>query len=239
MSKYDYVNGKWTFRATPLDYLHCIFNEYEWLLLLKGRNNPYESILDPLHEIARKERYEDEELADTKVTMKWLCEYLKINTSKLSKWLTLMYNDIIALNESNPELFIRPGQFLCHFYLTCSRNNYMQFYLGLDYVPRKGDNLTFYFAKAILDNGHFTVTDVTIDHEYGHGTIRINCCPRFEYNEYKNWLLEKAHFLNDINSWTQPTDEQLLDDMLRAYAKRGRMPSEDQIKSERDNHWKR
>ena len=50
MSKYDYVNGKWTFRATPLDYLHCIFNEYEWLLLLKGRNKPYESILDPLHE---------------------------------------------------------------------------------------------------------------------------------------------------------------------------------------------
>ena len=35
MSKLDYVNGKWTFRATPLDYLHCIFNEYEWLLLLK------------------------------------------------------------------------------------------------------------------------------------------------------------------------------------------------------------
>ena len=65
MSKLDYVNGKWTFRATPLDYLHCIFNEYEWLLLLKGRNKPYESILDPLHEIAQKERYEDEELVDT------------------------------------------------------------------------------------------------------------------------------------------------------------------------------
>ena len=101
MSKYDYVNGKWTFRATPLDYLHCIFNEYEWLLLLKGRNKPYESVLDPLHEIARKERYEDEELAETKITMKWLGEYLKINTSKLSKWITLMYNDIIALNEES------------------------------------------------------------------------------------------------------------------------------------------
>ena len=38
MSKYDIVNGKWTLRATPLDYLHCIFNEYEWLMLLKERN---------------------------------------------------------------------------------------------------------------------------------------------------------------------------------------------------------
>ena len=105
MSRYDIVNGKWTFRATPLDYLHCIFNEYEWLLLLKGRNKPYESILDPLHEIARKERYEDEELADIKITIKWLGERLKVNTSKLSKWITLMYNDIVTLNESNPELF--------------------------------------------------------------------------------------------------------------------------------------
>ena len=64
MSKYDYINGKWTFHATPLDYLHCIFNEYEWLILLKGRNKPYEEFLDPLYDIARKERYEDEELAD-------------------------------------------------------------------------------------------------------------------------------------------------------------------------------
>ena len=239
MSKYDIVNGKWTFRATPLDYLHCIFNEYEWLMLLKGRNKPYEEILDPLYDIARKERYEDEELADIKITMKWLCEYLKVNTSKLSKWITLMYNDIVALNESDPELFMRPGQFLCHFYLTCSRTKYIQFYLGLDYVPRKGDNLTFYFAKALLDERHFTITDVTIDHEYGRGTIRINCCPHFSHNDYRDWLLEKAHFLNDINHWTQPTDEQLLDDMLRAYAKRGHMPSAEQIRNEKDNRWKR
>ena len=134
MSRYDYVNEKWTFHATPLDYLHCIFNEYEWLMLLKGRNKSYEEILDPLYDIARKERYEDEELADIKITMKWLGERLKVNTSKLSKWITLMYNDIVALNESDPELFMRPGQFLCHFYLTCSRTKYIQFYLGLDYV---------------------------------------------------------------------------------------------------------
>ena len=115
MSKYDIVNGKMVFRATPLDYLHCILNEYEWLMLLKGRNKPYAEILDPLYDIARKERYEDEELADIKITMKWLCEYLKVNTSKLSKWITLMYNDIVALNETDPEVFMRPGQFLCHF----------------------------------------------------------------------------------------------------------------------------
>ena len=85
MSKYDIVNGKWTFRATPLDYLHCIFNEYEWLMLLKGRNKPYEEILDPLYDIARKERYEDGELAEIKITMKWLGERLKVNTNYFLK----------------------------------------------------------------------------------------------------------------------------------------------------------
>lgn len=171
MSKYDYVNGKWTFRATPLDYMHCIFNEYEWLMLLKGRNKPYEEILDPLYDIARKERYEDEELADIKITMKWLGERLKVNTSKLSKWITLMYNDIVALNVSDPKLFIRSGQFLCHFSLSSYRNDYMQFYLGLDYIPRKDDSLSFYFAKASIDESNFIITDVTIDHEYGHSRI--------------------------------------------------------------------
>lgn len=234
MSKYDYVNGKWTFRATPLDYLHCIFNEYEWLMLLKGRNKPYEEILDPLYDIARKERYEDEELADIKITMKWLGEHLKVNTSKLSKWITLMYNDIVALNESDPKLFIRSGQFLCHFSLSSYRNDYMQFYLGLDYIPRKDDSLSFYFAKASIDVSNFIITDVTIDHEYGHSTIHIDCSPRYHHNEYKTWLLEKARFLNDINLWTMPPDELVLDDMLRTYARKGEMPSEEQVR----NEWK-
>ena len=114
---------------------------------MKGRNKPYEEILDPLYDIARKERYEDDELADIKITMKWLGERLKVNTSKLSKWITLMYNDIIALNESNPELFIRPGQFLCRYSFSSYRNDYMQFYLGLDFIPRKDDNISFYLPK--------------------------------------------------------------------------------------------
>ena len=47
-------------------------------MLLKGLNKPYEEILDPLYDIARKERHEDEELADIKITIKWLGEHLKV-----------------------------------------------------------------------------------------------------------------------------------------------------------------
>ncbi len=54
-------------------------------MLLKERNKPYESILNSLYEIARKELYEDEELADTKITMKWLGERLKVNTPSTQK----------------------------------------------------------------------------------------------------------------------------------------------------------
>lgn len=54
-------------------------------MLLKERNKPYESILDSLYEIARKELYEDEELADTKITLKWLGERLKVNTPSAQK----------------------------------------------------------------------------------------------------------------------------------------------------------
>ena len=41
--------------------------------------------MDPLYDIARKERYEDEELADIKITMKWLGERLKVNTNYFLK----------------------------------------------------------------------------------------------------------------------------------------------------------
>ena len=79
---------------------------------------------------------------------------------------------------------------------------------------------------------------MTIDHEYGHSTIHIDCCPRYHHNEYKTWLLEKARFLNDINLWTLPPDELVLDDMLRAYARKGHMPTEEQIRNEWKNRWK-
>ena len=98
MSKCDYINGKWTFRAIPLDYLHCIFNEYEWLMLLKGLNKPYEEILDPLYDIARKERYEDGELAEIKITMKWLGERLKVNTNYFLK-VTKHFPDLPKLSK--------------------------------------------------------------------------------------------------------------------------------------------
>ena len=54
-------------------------------MLLKERNKPYESILYPLYEIARKKRYEDGGLADIKITIKWLGERLKVNTNYFIK----------------------------------------------------------------------------------------------------------------------------------------------------------
>ena len=79
---------------------------------------------------------------------------------------------------------------------------------------------------------------MTIDHEYGHSTIHIDCSPRYHHNEYKTWLLEKARFLNDINLWTLPPEELVLDDMLRVYARKGYMPTEEQIRNEWKNRWK-
>ena len=54
-------------------------------MLLKGLNKPYEEIWDPLYEIARKKRYENDELADIKITIKWLGKRLKVNTNYFLK----------------------------------------------------------------------------------------------------------------------------------------------------------
>ena len=54
-------------------------------MLLRGLNKPYEKIWDPLYDIARKEHYENEELADIKITIKWLGERLKVITNYFLK----------------------------------------------------------------------------------------------------------------------------------------------------------
>lgn len=67
---------------------------------------------------------------------------LKIDSTKISKQLKLIYQDIHSLNEKSPELFKREGQKLCSLsfnYLDCNAH----FNLGLDIIPRIGGSISF------------------------------------------------------------------------------------------------
>lgn len=230
MGNYDYINGVMKYKATPLDYLHSILYEYEWLMLLKGNGKPYEVILDQLYDLAKQKRYGSLNLEGTRLTMKWISEQLQVKAAQLSKWVGMMFTDIQDLNKSKPELFINEGQVLCEVGFHSPHNDYFEFRLGFEQIPRKGDNITFYYARSIIDEGNFVVTDIEFDHSYGKVVIYIECKPRYLEDEYRNWLLNKAYFLRDLRANSIPNERYILDSMLRTYARKGEMPDAEEVK---------
>lgn len=230
MGNYDYINGVMKYKATPLDYLHSILYEYEWLMLLKGNGKPYEVILDQLYDLAKQKRYGSLNLEGTRLTMKWISEQLQVKAAQLSKWVGMMFTDILDLNKSKPELFINEGQVLCEVGFHSPHNDYFEFRLGFEQIPRKGDNITFYYARSIIDEGNFVVTDIEFDHSYGKVVIYIECKPRYLEDEYRNWLLNKAYFLRDLRANSIPNERYILDSMLRTYARKGEMPDAEEVK---------
>lgn len=230
MGNYTNKNGVLIYQPKPLDYLHSILYEYEWLMLLKGNGKPYEVILDQLYDLAKQKRYGSLNLEGTRLTMKWISEQLQVKAAQLSKWVGMMFTDIQDLNKSKPELFINEGQVLCEVGFHSPHNDYFEFRLGFEQIPRKGDNITFYYARSIIDEGNFVVTDIEFDHSYGKVVIYIECKPRYLEDEYRNWLLNKAYFLRDLGVTSTPNDRYILDSMLRAYARNGEMPDADEVK---------
>lgn len=230
MGNYDYINGVMKYKATPLDYLHSILYEYEWLMLLKGNGKPYEVILDQLYDLAKQKRYGSLKIEGTRLTMKWISEQLQVKAAQLSKWVGMMFTDIQDLNKSKPELFINEGQVLCEVGFHSPHNDYFEFRLGFEQIPRKGDNITFYYARSIIDEGNFVVTDIEFDHSYGKVVIYIECKPRYLEDEYRNWLLNKAYFLRDLRANSIPNERYILDSMLRTYARKGEMPDAEEVK---------
>ena len=238
MGNYEHKNGVLIYQPKPLDYLYSIFYEYEWLKLLKGNGKPYEVILDQLYDLAKQKRYGFLNLEGTRLTMKWISEQLQVKTTQFSKWVGMIFTDIQNLNKSKPELFINEGQTLCEVGFHSPHNDYFEFRLGFEQIPRKGDNITFNYARSIRDEVNFIVTDVEIEHRYGEVFIYIECKPRYLEDEYRNWLLNKAYFLRDLRANSTPNERYILDSMLRTYARKGEMPDADEVKKAWDMKFK-
>ena len=106
----------------------------------------------------------------------------------------------------------------------------LAFFIYAIYYLRNLNNISFYFARAIINEGCFVVTDIDIDHEYGKNSIYIECKPRYLEDEYRNWLLNKAYFLRDLDYTSMPKESYILDSMLRTYAREGKMPDVEKVK---------
>jgi hypothetical protein len=142
---------------------------------------------------------------------------LKVDSTKISKQLKLIYQDIHSLNEKSPELFKREGQKLCSLsfnYLDCNAH----FNLGLDIIPRIGEAFHFWFIKPINGGTTFHVNDIVHSYDKGLHETWIYLSAETP-NGYLQLLKEKAYLNHDISlmEFISSTNYSLEEKLVKMY----------------------
>ena len=169
-----------------------------------------------------------------------MAEKLHETPAHISKWLRAIYEDLFELNGSEPELFLADGEILCSFWFSGFREDRSCFLsFGLHALPHVGDHMDCCFVRAALGCDFFYIQGIRHNRQGGKTSITIDCEAGTELNRFREFLLDKARFMNEIGFMTEHSARPYLDDMLRAYEKNGYVPSVDTIIRERNERWKR
>lgn len=217
-----------------------LFYEYQWIGLLAGRGKPYDHIINGLLEIGKYWNSDESSHEHGKLTMKWFAERLNETPVHVNKWLHAIYDDLLDLNYNEPELFVAEGEIPCSFLLSgYSDGHFRLINFGVPVLPRVGESLNYIFARAAVGCDYFYVNEILYERELGKTKIEIVCKAGTRYNKYREFLLDKARFLDEIDFRTEYDARPHLDEMLQAYARKGHMPSSEVIQREREARFKR
>jgi hypothetical protein len=130
-------------------------------------------------------------------SLKELATQLGTDSTKVSKHLKMIYEEIYDLNDKQPNLFKKEGQTLC-FLSFNYLDQHAHFNLGLNVIPRKGEAFHFYFVKPKNGGDSFHVRDVVHSFENGKQEVRIYLTSEYPI-EYMQLLREKAYLHGDIS----------------------------------------
>ena len=217
-----------------------LFSEYQWIGLLSGSGKPYDHVIEGLKQIGEYWNSDDSCNEEGAFTIKWMANKLNESPAHISKWIRAIYEDLFELNGSKPELFLADGDILCSFWFSGFREERSCFLsFGLPALPHVGDHMDCCFVRAALGCDFFYIKGIRHNRQGGKTSILIDCEAGVRYNKFREFLLDKARFMNEIGFMTEHNAHPYLDDMLRAYERKGYVPSVDTIIREREERWKR
>jgi len=186
--QFEYIH-----KATSKEYLVALIYYPCFRKLLQTENSIYQELNRWLSENENSLLAEETALP----SLKDIAKDLQIKTSRLTKNIKSIYEDIIDLNEKQPFLFKKKHQKLC-FLSFNYLNQYAHFNLGLDVIPKVGDGFHFGFIKPINGGDSFHVKDVV--HSYENGVHEVCIYLTSEYPiGYMQLLKEKAYLHRDIS----------------------------------------
>jgi hypothetical protein len=154
-------------------------------------------------------------IGEKDISIKNIAKAFGADTPKITKWLAQIYEDLLVLNEEQPELFKREGtRHELHFRYY---DSYAFITIWLQSTPRIHERFSFYFLKARLGSNFFYVHDV--EHIIGKGghTVSIGLAAGF-VNRYREQLVDRAEFegMIDFGETLNPFTRDL-DDKLRKW----------------------
>ena len=180
---------KITHTPSTLEVFHSLASCSEWVELLLNEDHAYNSFIEGL---IKNSFFKTEE---ERFTIKKLASKLGYPTPKITKWITMMYEDIINLNWDKPQLFRKDGiKHSLHFQ---NYDNYISLILWLKTTPREFETFSSPFLKAKMGTSSFCITSVMHEFEDCEHNIEIILKGGFS-NRYRSMLLERAKFFGHI-----------------------------------------
>jgi hypothetical protein len=158
---------------------------YSKILLVNSSDKPYAEFLNWLLEA---NFFNDR---NGKINLTKLASSFKSETSKITKWIRQIYEDIFELNETQPQFFQTEGIKVT--FAAKHNDNYCVFNTCLPLVPREFESIHFYFFKGKMGLYRFWVKN--IEHSIQENIISTTINLESDYvNKYREFLLEKALF---------------------------------------------
>lgn len=187
----------------------CLKNapKFSELLLKNSPVKPYTEFLKWLCENGYNLDFEQ------RITIKKIASDFKGETSKVTKWIKEIYEEIFELNSEKPELFRSEG---IQVYLIMHRyDSSGYFFTSLPVLPREYESFDFPFIKAKLGTDQFWIK--RIGHSLFDSEVVIDIWLEGHLlNRYREFSLEKALFQGWITFWDKyEMSEFQIDDTLK------------------------
>ncbi|MBC8048322.1 MAG: hypothetical protein H7Y00_16095 [Fimbriimonadaceae bacterium] len=162
---------------------------YSKILIEQNPDQPYS---DFLRWLISKNFYNER---TEKIAIKKIASDFNTETTKVTKWLKKIYEQIFELNFNKPELFQKNGikvdMYISHYDSSCS------FYLSLPILPREFETFRFPFVKGKVGTDYFWVKKVEHEIVEDIASVTLWLVAGF-VNKYREFALDKALFQDRI-----------------------------------------
>lgn len=184
---------KLEYKISPQECFVCLASMPQWAAILSERNSMKKYNWFLLH-IIEHNFYND----NSTISISRIAKAAGISATQANKWLKSVYEDILELNSSDPELFCRKGELVVNLMCTYFDTS-INFTMSVPVLPRKTELFEFYFIKAAIGTHYFYVKEVYYDVQNDKTDIYILLDGQI-YSQYRDFALSKALFEGTITN---------------------------------------